>query len=68
MPGVSRFAVLLHDGARDEHTLGCILLGSRRGISRGEPGLLEDVEGEAMERLRLIVGCDRFYLTIKEGA
>lgn len=65
--GVPRAAILLHDGTRDEHTLGCILVGSRRGISRGEPALLEDVNGEAMERLRDLIGNNDFYLTIMGG-
>lgn len=66
-PGVARSAVLLHDGTRDEHTLGCILVGSRRGVSRGEPGLLEDVEGEAMDRLRDLIGNAPFGLSIIGG-
>lgn len=65
--GVPRSAVLFHDGTRDEHTLGCILTGSSRGVSKGEPALLENVNGEAMERLRDLIGNNDFYLTIVEA-
>ena len=66
--GVPRSTSLFHDGARDEHTHGCVLLGSVRGISRGEPGLLEKVEGEALDRLRAAANGHEFYLTILEGS
>lgn len=65
--GVKRAAVLFHSGARDEHTLGCILTGVGRGESKGEPGLLNAYIGEAMDRLRKIVGNNAFYLTIEEN-
>lgn len=65
--GVQRAACVFHDGTRDEHTLGCVLMGSRRGVSRGEPALLESIEGEAMERLRDLIGHNDFYLTIMEA-
>lgn len=65
-PGVDRDAVLFHDGTRDEHTIGCVLVGSWRGESKGEPALLEKAQGEAMERLRDIVGHNDFYLIIME--
>lgn len=66
-PGVARSAVLIHDGTRDEHTIGCILVGTRRGVSRGEPALLEDVEGEAMNKLRNLIGNAPFGLSIVGG-
>ncbi len=66
MPGVPRAAVLFHSGARDEHTLGCVLTGVSRGLSRGGPGLINSYVGEAMDVMRKIIGESPFFLTIKE--
>lgn len=64
-PGVARSAVLIHAGNRVEQTLGCILVGKRRGELGGEPAILES--REAMSELRSLIGNNRFGLTIMEG-
>lgn len=67
-PGIGHSAVLFHSGVRDEHTMGCILVATRRGISKDEPAILDAVQGETMDRLRRAVGGARqFFLTIKDG-
>lgn len=64
--GVKRAAILFHSGARDEHTLGCVLTGVSRGTSNGEPSLVNAYIGEAMDKMRDIIGNRQFYLTIEE--
>lgn len=64
-PGVPRSAILIHAGNTDEQTLGCILVGMRRGELNGEPALLES--RVAMEALRNLIGNDPFGLSIIEG-
>ncbi len=64
--GIPRAAVLFHSGARDEHTRGCVLTGVSRGLSRGEPGLINSYIGEAMDVMSKIIGESPFFLTIKE--
>lgn len=64
-PGIARSAVLIHAGNVDDDTLGCILVGQRRGVVRGEPGVLDSVK--AMDSLRDLIGPASFGLSIIEG-
>ena len=68
-----RSAILTHTGnlAGDKskgyirHSLGCILPGLKRGILRGQRGVLMSLP--AMSRIRAILGRSPFTLTIKGG-
>lgn len=64
-PGVARSAILLHAGNTDEQTLGCILVGIRRGTLNGEPALLDS--RVAMDALRDLIGNGPFGLSIVGG-
>lgn len=61
-----RWPILVHWGNFDEETKGCIVIGMRRGMLRGEPVVLESVR--AVNRLREIVGPRDFEIEIKEAA
>lgn len=62
--GVPRSAVVFHGGARDEHTAGCILRGAT--IARGGAEPVLSGSGEAMDRMRELIGNRDFYLRIHE--
>lgn len=64
-PGIARSAVLLHAGNTDEQTLGCILVGKRRGAINGEAAVLDS--RAAMDELRDLIGNNPFGLTIIGG-
>lgn len=64
-PGISRSAVLIHAGNTDEQTKGCIMLGMSIGRLRGETATV--ASGDALNKLRGILGDAEAYLTIKGG-
>jgi len=62
--GVDRFAILIHQGNRDDDTKGCIIPGMRRGVVMGEQGLTHS--RTAMELLREKISAhERAYLVVR---
>ena len=63
--GGLRSAVLFHAGNLDEHTKGCILIGSHIGRLDDETAMVDS--RRAMTRLRDLLGTSEAYLTIRGG-
>lgn len=60
-----RVGILIHNGNLPTHTLGCIILGSRRGWLANKRAVL--ASRAAMTRLALVTGKSDFYLTVRRA-